>query len=302
MRRETGQAAVMTLLFLTVLLGMAAAVLDVGSWYRGQRQAQSTADAAALAAAQDLPQDTRAAQKSAIDYAKKNDGGVLASDVTFASDWGPDDTVRVKVNRVEPSFFAKLFGIDSVTVHAKASARSAGPAEAKWAAPIVVRNTHPELAGPGCPCFDVPTTITLGPTGAPGAFSLLNLDKDKQNGTIGTSTLAGWIQRGFDQYLPLGGYYSDPGAKFNSSQIQDALRLRFGTELLFPVYDTLTGQGSGATYHIIGWAAFHLDGIDARGNNGALAGYFTRVIWDGIQNSKGSSGPDFGVHTIALTD
>ena len=36
-RTERGQATVLTLVFLVVLLGMAALVLDIGSWYRADR-------------------------------------------------------------------------------------------------------------------------------------------------------------------------------------------------------------------------------------------------------------------------
>ena len=56
-RRDDGQVAVLSVVFLTVLLGMSALVLDVGTWFRADRAAQATADAAALAAAQALPDD-----------------------------------------------------------------------------------------------------------------------------------------------------------------------------------------------------------------------------------------------------
>ena len=56
-RNDSGQATVLTPVFLVVLLGMAALVLDIGSWYRADRATQSTADAAALAGAQALPYD-----------------------------------------------------------------------------------------------------------------------------------------------------------------------------------------------------------------------------------------------------
>jgi uncharacterized membrane protein len=49
--RESGQVAVLALLFMAVLLGMCAAVLDVGSWYRADRALQGNVDAAALAGA-----------------------------------------------------------------------------------------------------------------------------------------------------------------------------------------------------------------------------------------------------------
>ena len=57
-RSDHGQATVLTVVFLVVLLGMAALVLDIGSWYRADRATQSTADAAALAGAQALPGDS----------------------------------------------------------------------------------------------------------------------------------------------------------------------------------------------------------------------------------------------------
>ena len=67
-----GQTTVLTLVFMTVLLGMAALVLDVGSWYRADRALQQTADSAALAGAQALPDSTGDATNLAIEYAGKN--------------------------------------------------------------------------------------------------------------------------------------------------------------------------------------------------------------------------------------
>ena len=67
-RNERGQALVLTVVVLTVLLGMSAFVLDVGSWFRAQRATQSTADAAALAAAQELPESTGRASAVAAVY------------------------------------------------------------------------------------------------------------------------------------------------------------------------------------------------------------------------------------------
>ena len=72
------------------------------------------------------------------------------------------------------------------------------------------------------------------------------------------------------------------------------------TDLLFPVYDTLTGGGSNATYHIIAWAAFHLTDFTMHGTSGTLTGYFTSTIWDGIDATTGGSSPDLGVTSVLL--
>ena len=68
--------------------------------------------------------------------------------------------------------------------------------------------------------------------------------------------------------MPLDWYYSDPGAKFNSSSMQAALTARIGSVLLFPVYRGTRGQGSNFEYEIVGWVGFHMTGFDARGKLG----------------------------------
>jgi Flp pilus assembly protein TadG len=299
LRSESGQALLLTVLFLGVVLGATALTLDVGVWYREQRQAQATADAAALAGAQALPTDPAQALTLAQQYGTANGGGIAADGVSFRSDFEPNDTVVVHVTRTAPGFFSKIFSINSVDVNATAAARAGVPEQVKGVAPIVVNKLHPMLSGPGCPCFHSETTIPLGKDGAPGAFGLVNLDPNANNGV---PNLGDWIQNGFDGYLPLGAYNSDSGAKFDSNGIEDALSARLGTELLFPVYDTLTGGGANAYYNVIGWVAFHLDSFDAEGDTGSVTGYFTRVIWDGLQSSSDKHLPDFGVYSVSLVN
>jgi Flp pilus assembly protein TadG len=303
-RNERGQALVLTVVFVVSLLGMAALVLDVGSWYRSKRQLQSTADAAALAGAQALPDTPGSATGLAQQYAKQNAADLSSADYSISSNIVPNDRITVHVTRSAPGFFSKLFGVNSVQVGATATAQTEGMAQARYVAPITVRNTHPMLAGPGCPCFGPTneTTLPLGKTGAPGAFDLVDLN-GAGNGTVGASTLADWIMNGYQDYLGLGDYFSDPGAKWNNSTIQAALQARFGTELLFPVYDQLNGSGSNAKYHVIAWAAFHLESVTANGSSGSITGYFTEVVWDGIPaTTSGGGGPNFGAHTVQLVN
>jgi len=304
LRNERGQATVMVAVFMVGMIGMAAFVLDVGSWFRGQRVSQTTVDAAALAAAQSLPGDTTTARTLATDYATKN-GGVAGTSIVFRSSYATDDTVVVTKTSPAPGFFSNIFGISTVNLHATATAISEVPTAAKAVAPIVVNIKHPDLSGPGCPCFNAPTTLPLGKTGAPGSFTMLDLDNTDPNGIVGASTLADWITNGYDKYLDLGQYFSDPGAKFNNSQIQGALQARYNSDLLFPVYDQLVSQGSNAEYHIIGWVGFHLTDVQASGTTGTLTGYFTQVIWAGLVPEHGPPSPavpDLGVHSVALID
>ena len=295
-RNDRGQATVLTVIFLVAILGAVAMVLDVGSWFREQRDTQSAADAAALAAAQALPESPGTAGALANEYLGKNRGGV--SGVSFSTKMLANDTVTVTVAREAPGVFAKLFGINSVTVNARASARAGNVSNARYAAPIAVDRKHPMLACTPLPCFGQSTTLDLEKVG-PGAFRLLNLDGSR--GGTGSQSLAAWIQSGFDGYMPLGWYFSDPGAKFNSSNVKGAMNVRLGDELLFPVYDRTRASGANFDYHVVGWVGFVVTGFDGKGNKGTVDGHFVRVIWEGIQSVSGGQ-EDFGVRTVQLVE
>ncbi|HEY2373707.1 MAG TPA: TadE/TadG family type IV pilus assembly protein [Gaiellaceae bacterium] len=303
-RDSRGQAAVLTILFMTVLLGASAMALDVGSWFRAKRALQAQADSAALAGAQALPNSTSDAQSFAIQYASTNGGALNAGDVTFSGSTPstPNDTISVQMKAPAPGFFSKLFGINSVTVAAHAAARTDLFNQAKFVAPIGVNLSHPMLSGSGCPCFDQQTTLTLDMVG-PGGFKLLDIDGSQ--GGINPNTLGDWIMNGLDAWMPLGGYFSDAGSKFNNTGVRAALTARTDTTLLFPVYDSVVSQGSNLSYHVVGWVGFYLTGYDVSANNNTISGYFTGVVWTGIQGQTSSGNPtaaNLGAYSVQLVN
>ena len=235
---ERGQSMVITVVFMVVLLGFAALVIDVGSWYRAHRAAQATADASALAGAQVLP-DTATAQSLASQYVAKNGGtGLGGTTITFAQQGYEPDTITVKVKRPSPGFFAKIFGsaFGSVSVSGTATARAFNVQGIQnGIAPITVNYKHPLLNctrgnNPTCnPTFGTPTQLNLedihtsGGKDAAGAFGLINLN-GVQSGNVGAGTLADWLTNGYhDHDLPVGKYDSVPGATFNNSTFTAAL-------------------------------------------------------------------------------
>jgi Flp pilus assembly protein TadG len=311
-KSERGQAIVLMALSLVVILGMAALVVDVGNWYHTKRRLQGTADAAALAGAQLLPKDPSGAQSMALDYAGKNGGDVAGADISVTSTVGANDTISVKAQKTDAGIFGGILGIGSADISARAKARVGPPVQAKAVAPMVVYCDHPLIhncAGDSTPDFGPgnPTTMDYDPMGAPGAYGMLDLDGE--GGTVGSSSEADWILHGFNKYLPTGNYPSDPGAKFSSSNIQDALTARLGTVLLFPVFKKLDGTGQNAQYEIIGWIGFHLTSFEVHGNDAVLHGYFTEFIAQGILADSGGSGgsgsppsSSFGVTSIQLIE
>ena len=294
-RAQDGQAIIVNVLFLVVLVGIAAVAIDVGTWYRSQRDLQAVADSAALAGAQALPEDPGQAAVLAAQYSVKNGGPT--PQVTFTTTNLPNDTITVHVQRTEPGFFAKVFSIDSVDVGSKASARTGLLSAAQYAAPFGIDQKQAELQCKPDPCTN-DTDLDLQKVG-PGAFRILNIDSS--HGGTGTQTLADWVLHGFGGMMPVNQwYYSDSGAKFNSSNVSGAMSLRLGDELLFPVYDAIQGNGAGLQYHVIGWAGFVVTAFDGNGNNGHIHGHFTKFLAQGLEGIGGN--PTFGTYTVRLVE
>jgi Flp pilus assembly protein TadG len=299
---ERGQAVVLMVISLAVLTGMAALVLDVGIWMRTDRRLQATADAAALAGAQKLPTDVAGAKSLAQTYANQNGGDVLGANISVTSTYTSNDTISVKAAKNQSGIFSKILGINSANIKADAKARTDSPAQARYVAPMVVYCGHPLILncnGNHTPTFNVNTQMDFDKMGAPGAFGMLNLQGG--NGAVGAKEEADWILHGFDKYLPLGLYRSDPGAKFESSNVGSALDARIGDVLLFPVFKTLSGNGQNAEYDIIGWIGFRLSSWTVHGHVAQLKGQFTEYIAQGILSQSGSGAPNtFGVRSVQL--
>ncbi len=116
---ERGTVLAVVAVSMVALLGMAALAIDLSSFDQAQRQAQSAADAGALAGAQDLP-GTAVATQAASKYAVTNDPGASVNATASSSQ------VTVSVTTTNPTFFGKLFGYPSATVSARAVAGGTG--------------------------------------------------------------------------------------------------------------------------------------------------------------------------------
>jgi Putative Flp pilus-assembly TadE/G-like len=298
-RSERGQMLAILAVSVVAITACGAFVMDVGAWIQTHRATQSVADAAALAGAQKLPGAlTGEAQALAQEYGDKNGGGL--SQVQFSTNTFPNDTISVSADRTAPGFLSRVLGIASVNVKADAVARAYNLGSAKYAGPFAVWEGHPFIRGNAiCPCLgdNFVTTIDLD-TGRPslGAFKIINIDGSY--GGVGQTELSDWILNGLNDYMGTGWFYSDPGAKFNPSQVGEALEQRIGSEILIPVYRSVREQGAGHEYDVIGWIGFHILSYNTRGNGGALTGYFTSVVWEGVPSESGDN--FFGAKVVKL--
>jgi Flp pilus assembly protein TadG len=163
-RDEKGQLLALSAIAMIVLLGLVGFAVDVGHAYLVQRQLQSGVDAAALAAAQELPDPTLATQ-AAHEYgptpSKKNavtsvdnaettvEMRCVQSAPGCSTTFGTYNAVNVKATSNVKTVFAKVLGIDSLPVKAQATACS--PCAAKpLDIMIVLDRTGSMCDDPGC--------------------------------------------------------------------------------------------------------------------------------------------------------
>ena len=134
---ESGQVLLLTGALMAIFLVVVALVVDIGHTRLVQRQLQAGVDAAALAGAQDLPDGT-VARTTAEQYSptpgSKNAVNTVDNATTSAlvrcipsipgcnTRYATANAITVTSTSTVPTFFARIIGISSLTVTAKATA------------------------------------------------------------------------------------------------------------------------------------------------------------------------------------
>ncbi len=138
---EIGQTLPFIVLMLFVIIGMVALVLDGGSVMANRRTAQVAADAGAMAGANRACSGYYDAATVAEAYAVNN-GATLASVAINGS------TVTVETTVENPSFFAKIFGRETLTAVADATA-GCYPLQGAGTVMPVAWSCRPTVSGAG---------------------------------------------------------------------------------------------------------------------------------------------------------
>jgi von Willebrand factor type A domain/Putative Flp pilus-assembly TadE/G-like len=123
---ERGQSLILFTLSLVVMLGFVAMSIDVGRLVWARTSMQSAVDSAALAAAQSLPDTAEAANQAQL-YFLDNTSFIQSqgTNVQFSVTYPPGSkSVAVRGDADLPTWFARLFGINSFHVSADGEAES----------------------------------------------------------------------------------------------------------------------------------------------------------------------------------
>jgi hypothetical protein len=265
---EAGQSMVLFGLLLVVLFGMLALVMDGGYAFLQRREAQTAADAGALAGARELciTGDAALATNAAIAYAISRNSA-LEADVSII-----DGEVQVTTRIPFPTFFGRVLGRPSMTSSALAAAGCFAPSAANGILPVAW-NCSPPIGGSDSPdcqiiynklyvimdskgssddfyCQDPPNS------GLPAGALDCDYDDDGLNDVLaggdrswldlnggggGSSELVDWINGGFVGEVYYHTWFG--GQSGVANDVFQAAHGRVGDYVLFPVFDQYCDGG-----------------------------------------------------------
>ncbi|MGV0111088.1 pilus assembly protein TadG-related protein [Arthrobacter sp. CP30] len=293
---ERGAVSVIVALLMVVLLGFAALAIDVAMIASEKAQLQNGADAAAYAVAQKCAvnqSDTACTTTSSLASSFANQNALDArSNVKQIVLDRTARKVSVTAGALQDGqapnrlslLFANVLGISSSEVTATSSAIWGSPTKGTAPFPLAfsicqvqgqvngslqLLQAHGDNANPDC---------NYGPSGAavPGGFGWLT----QSSGQCGAFV---------DIAVQLGGSDTGNDGPSNCNSVMNgwAADISAGrpVTLLLPVFDQVTGTGSGAQYHLVYFAAYEVKGWAFSGNNSLPKTFNTSVTNGSVTKS-----------------
>ena len=276
-RSKTSQVFIVFAAALLVLAAACVFAIDVGLIYFSRARLQNAADAAVLAATQELVEQRNAgAEEGEARLAAYNEAESIVAANWDEAGWEvafgryvngsfvaegyetKADSVRVIAKRDESSpggalnlFFAPVLNLASVEVTARGSSAIFGGIGTIRGNLFPFAVHEDDVAPAGQPMVLYPGSVK-----APGNFGLLNLN----GGNLGTSELQDWIINGFPGEVTID---PDTGVIVNGdtgwrSALKTSLEPRMGDTVFVCVYDQVTDQGANAEFRIRRFLAIKL--------------------------------------------
>ncbi len=302
LRNQKGSALIIVVIGMTVLMGAAALVTDIGLVFIEENKLKNTADAAALAGALDLPSSPDKAKETALSYIEKNGfPREIASSIVITDDnYGIQVVLKNRIDYV----FARVLGFTDkeINVTSKALLGSV-TAVYEGIRPFVVEKRQfsygeqvvlKENGGDGY--HGNYGATALGGTGARiyeeniinGYKSRLEVGDtiDTEPGNMAGPTLDGvdYIINGVEDIV------SGDESTFNNYSL-DSNRL-----WTIPVVDSLEYEGR-STVEVVGFALFFLEGAEKKAGKAEIIGRFIEFVTNG-DISEGQN--NYGLYGVKL--
>lgn len=297
LREEKGSAIAIVAISMTVMIGFAALIVDVGNLYLNKIRLSNMADAAALAGVQDLPSDPQAAVASAYSYAAQNG---INSDVVGVTVSDENRAVIVSATRTVPLFFAPIFNMTSSNVTARAKAKimvlsgTSGIApfgivkqEFKYSEPYTLKE------GAGTEYRGNFAALALGASGSPIYQNNIKYGYKDETLYVGKpvptepGNMSGPTAEGVDYRMKL-----DPDATFETAKKSS------GRIVIVPIIESLAVSGRNEVV-IAGFAAFFLEGVGGSGKNNYVTGRFLQMV---VPGDISNDAVDYGLYSSTLIE
>lgn len=306
---EKGSVLILLAGAVFVMLGMAAMVADVGIAYLDRAKLAVAADAAALAAACELPHDMEAARDVAREYAQKNGVPPDKLEIEILPD---RESIRIRAEKKMSLFFGRLFSLEERDLSAVSRARAGVVSAVKGIAPLAVEKKNfiygeKYLLKQGAQEDIFFTYESPYHTGFFGALAL---------GGSGASRYEENLTYGFNKVVSVGdvlptesGNMSNPTKRAIDNRMErctcscteENFQKNCPRILLVPVYEDTEGKKEKIKeIEVIGFAAFFVEEVLGQGNENQIFGYFVETTVAGEIGDNGT--PYFGLRTSRLEE
>jgi len=301
-KNEKGVVLVLFAILLPVLLGSVAIAVDLGIQHAKKVRLDNVAQAAVLAAAQEVSVDLSAAVQKANEYLSLNniDKGNILVQVSQI-----DKSVEVQIARDTDYYFGKILGFETARISSTAKAKAVGVTGIEGAAPLGVLFqdfVYGQLYQLKC---------AAPPEQSGGNFGALEFSGN------GANAYENDLKYGYDGIIKIGdiietktGNMSGPTQRAISYRFSQDSRVppntiddfdRDASQIIYvPVVEPYEIQGSQIkSVEVIGFASFFIRSIPGDGNDSVIEGYFIETVYSGT-GSEGQT--DYGLRTVKLVD
>mgnify|MGYP005850911405 CR=1 FL=1 len=301
---QRGSAVVLVALGMVLLLGAVALTTDGGYLYLQRQKLVNTVDAAALAAAHELPDQPSAAVSTAYDYASRN--GCAADEIAVTVAPG-NRQIQVTATRQVPLFFARVLGRSSSQVAATATAAISPVSAMSGIAPLSVAE-QPFIFGLEYQLKDSPSEISdpahgsgwYGPLslGGGGADNYLNSLKHGYSGKLKVGDIVNTETGNMDEPTSIGIAYRVSSCHHSPACSISQFDPGCPRVLLIPVvHPLLDDKNQVKQVQVVGFASFLVDGFVGAGKDSYIRGRFVQMV------AAGETGPeqmDYGLNIVRL--
>lgn len=295
---ESGSAAVLTAVFLTVLLGMTAMVVDVGAVFVERAKLQNAVDAAVLAAVQELPANPQLAEEVALDYGQRNgiEQGMLQVAITQEN-----TTIQASSDKRVGLTFARALGYKWGYIEAQATAQVRPAGEVQGVAPLSIEEQVLQYGA----LYTLKSAAGHGESGWYGALSL---------GGSGASRYRDNLTNGYQGTVRIGDIVDTETGNMSGPTTQ-AIEARIARDnaqggstwdtaprespriLLVPVIQPAEIQGNQVKrVRIVGFASFYVEAVAGQGHENEIRGRFLHMVIPG----KSDGTVDYGLYNVRL--